>query len=41
MKRNIYLSVAATVSAILFSACQITEVSDSIKTRSITVLYVE
>lgn len=41
MKRNIYLSVAATVSAILFSACQITEVSDSIKTRSITVYPVE
>lgn len=41
MKRDIYLSVAATVSAILFSACQITEVSDSIKTRSITVYPVE
>ena len=37
MKRNIYLSAAATVSAILFSACQITEVSEGMKTRSITV----
>ncbi|HIZ87458.1 MAG TPA: hypothetical protein IAC03_04790 [Candidatus Coprenecus pullistercoris] len=37
MKRNIFLSTAAVASALLLSACQITEVSDSQKTRSITV----